>query len=137
MTVFKIVFTRDSNHAAVEIKTRWLFNFGWENQGEVALKKYSFILYVAGNLPNSVQAICNLKALCSEYFSENHHLEIVDVFSDPERGLSDGVVAIPTLVKLVPAPKQTIIGSLTDIPLVLRSLGWAGPLSAHKEDPIQ
>ena len=101
------------------------------------MKKYSFILYVAGNLPNSVQAIWNLKALCSEYFPENHHLEIVDVFSDPERGLSDGVVAIPTLVKLVPTPKQTIVGSLTDIPLVLRSLGWTGPLNAQKEDPIQ
>jgi circadian clock protein KaiB len=101
------------------------------------LRTYSFILYVAGNLPNSVQAVWNLKALCSQYFPEDHHLEIVDVFSDPQRGLTDGVVAIPTLVKLGPSPKQTIVGSLDDIPLVLRSIGWTGPLKDQKEGPIK
>jgi circadian clock protein KaiB len=101
------------------------------------LETYSFILYVAGNLPNSVQAVWNLKAMCSEYFPENHHLEIVDVFTDPQRGMSDGVVAIPTLVKLGPTPKQTIVGSLTDISLVLRSIGWTRPLNGQTEEPIE
>ena len=97
------------------------------------MKTYAFILYVAGNLPNSVQAVWNLKAICDQYFPENHQLEIVDVFTDPQRGLRDGVVAIPTLVKLGPLPKQTIVGSLTDIPLVLRSIGWTGSLNGQKE----
>jgi circadian clock protein KaiB len=73
--------------------------------------------------------------MCSEYFPGNHHLEIVDVFSDPQRGLSDGVVTIPTLVKLGPAPKQTILGSLNDIPRVLRSIGWTPPPYRQKKSP--
>jgi circadian clock protein KaiB len=96
---------------------------------------YSFILYIAGNLPNSTQAVFNLKALCTEHFSENCRVEIVDLLRDPQRGLSDGILVTPTLVKLEPSPKQTIMGNLTDLPRVLRSISWTGPANGEGEGP--
>ena len=88
----------------------------------------SFILYTAGALPNSVQAVANLKAMCLANFPDYHRIEIVDLLQDPQRGLADGngIVVTPTLVKLTPEPKQTIFGNLSDIPQVLRAISWNG-----------
>ena len=40
---------------------------------------FTFRLYVAGDAPNSTQAIANLRALCSEHLPERYEIEIVDV----------------------------------------------------------
>jgi circadian clock protein KaiB len=87
---------------------------------------YTFILYIAGNSPHSVQALTNLKTICADYFPQAHRLEIVDVTLEPDRGLSDGIFVAPTLVKLEPKPKKVILGSLSDISTVLSSIGWNG-----------
>ena len=102
-----------------------------ERQVDPVVEPFSFILYVAGNLPNSVQAVWNMKAICGEYFAGNYELEVVDVFTDPQRGLRDAILAIPTLVKLKPDPKQIIMGNLSDYPLVLSSMGWTGPIKGQ------
>ena len=60
----------------------------------------SFILYTAGASPNSVQAVENLKAMCLAHFPEHNRIEIVDLLQDPQRGLADGIMVTPTLVKL-------------------------------------
>ncbi len=104
-----------------------------ENFQNFAASMYNFILYIAGNLPNSAQAVLNLKALCTDHFSDNCEVEIVDLLRDPERGLADGILVTPTLVKLEPSPKQTIMGNLTDIPMVLRSISWTGPANGESE----
>ena len=85
---------------------------------------YSFVLYIAGDLPNSVKAVLNLKAICTDHFPEDYRLEIVDVLREPQRGLNDGVFVTPTLVKLGPEPKQVIIGNLSDVSMVLHSISW-------------
>lgn len=71
-------------------------------------------LYVAGNAPNSVRAIANARAICTEHFPSNYELEIVDLFQNPERGLEDRILVTPTLLKLLPAPMQRLIGDLSD-----------------------
>jgi circadian clock protein KaiB len=86
----------------------------------------SFILYTSGALPNSVQAVANLKAMCLAHFPDHHQIEIVDLLRDPQRGLNDGIMVTPTLVKLTPEPKQTIFGNLSDISQVLRAISWNG-----------
>jgi circadian clock protein KaiB len=73
---------------------------------------FKFRLYIAGDGPNSSQAITNLRALCREHLAERHEIEIVDVFREPQRALSDGVVMTPMLLKLSPAPVRKIIGCL-------------------------
>jgi len=79
-------------------------------------------LYIAGNAPNSLRAIANLKALCDEHFGSQHELEIVDLLKDPKRALADGIIVTPTLLKLSPLPVQRVIGNLNDTNQVLQAL---------------
>ena len=71
-------------------------------------------LYVAGNAPNSLKAIANIRAICDAHFATGHKLEIVDMLKHPERALIDGIIVSPTLLKLSPLPVQRVIGNLTD-----------------------
>jgi circadian clock protein KaiB len=85
--------------------------------------RFSFRLYIAGESPNSVQAIINLKAICREHLIERHDIEIVDVLREPKRALADGVSLTPMLVKLSPEPIRKIVGSLSQRETVLLALG--------------
>ena len=89
---------------------------------ELSDVKLQLRLYVAGNAPNSVRAIANARAICEEHFNGSHDLEIVDLLDHPVRGLADGIVVTPTLLKLMPLPVQRVIGSLSDTNQVLLAL---------------
>ena len=80
-------------------------------------------LYVAGDGPNSLQAIANLTSLCEELLPGRHDIEVVDVFLNPERALADGVFLTPTLIRPSPAPVVRVIGSLSQRESLLRALG--------------
>ena len=84
---------------------------------------FTFRLYVAGDGPNSAQAIANLNALCRELLAERHEIEVVDVLRDPQRALADGVLLTPMLLKLSPAPIRKIIGNLNQRNPILQALG--------------
>lgn len=84
---------------------------------------FRFRLYTADDTQNSAQAAANLKALCAMYLRGRHEIEIVNVFDEPKRALEDGIFMTPTLVKLAPAPEQRIVGTLSDLSLVLQALG--------------
>ena len=71
-----------------------------------------FRLYVADHSPNSVLARANLAALCAQHFPDQHEIEIVDVFREPERARDDGIIMTPALVKIAPLPVRKIVGSL-------------------------
>lgn len=88
--------------------------------------QYQFRLFVAGDTSNSLQAITNLRALCTAHLPDRHAIEIVDVFREPLRALADGVFMTPTLVKLGPLPEQRIVGTLSQLPVVLQALGLGG-----------
>jgi circadian clock protein KaiB len=92
------------------------------------MERISFVLYTAGYTPNSIQAVSNLQKMCSRHFPENHRIEIVDVARDPQRGLTDGIIVTPTLLKVEPDPIQMIMGNLSDIPRVLRTINWNGAI---------
>jgi circadian clock protein KaiB len=82
-------------------------------------------LYVAGNAPNSVRAIENIKAICAEYLLVSDEIEIVDLLKDPLRALADGIIVTPTLLRLSPLPVQRVVGNLSDTRQVLMTLGSA------------
>lgn len=84
---------------------------------------FKFRLYVAGHALNSAQAIANLDALCRKHLPDAHEIEVVDVFSEPQRALADGIFMTPTLVKLAPAPVRRIVGTLSQTQTVLQALG--------------
>ena len=78
-------------------------------------------LYVAGELPNSMQARENLRRIC-EHLHGRCHVEVVDFLESPQRALADGVLVTPTLIKVAPAPQRVIVGTLADRATVLRAL---------------
>jgi circadian clock protein KaiB len=84
---------------------------------------FKFRLYVAGDAPNSTQAVANLTALCRKHLPDRHEIDVVDVFQEPKRALDDGIFMTPTLVKLAPSPALRIVGTLSEVQTVLQALG--------------
>ena len=85
--------------------------------------KFKFRLYVAGDAPNSAQALANLDAICRAQIPNWHDIEVVDVFKEPGRALADGIFLTPTLIKLWPLPMRRIVGTLSHTEVVLQALG--------------
>jgi circadian clock protein KaiB len=84
---------------------------------------YKLLLYVAGDAPNSVQALTNLTSFCRTHLAERHEIQIVDVFKEPLRALADGIFMTPTLVKVSPSPSRKIVGTLSLPQPLLLALG--------------
>jgi circadian clock protein KaiB len=84
---------------------------------------FKFRLYVAGDTRNSAQAVANLAALCRAHLPDRHEIEVVDVFRQPQRALTDGIFMTPTLVRLAPSPSRRIVGTLSQTESVLQVLG--------------
>lgn len=76
-------------------------------------------LYVVGQTPKSVAAIANLKRICAEHLPGRYTIEIIDVAKNPKIARRDQIVAIPTLVRKIPAPMRKIIGDLSHTERVL------------------
>ena len=79
-------------------------------------------LYVAGQSPKSLRAFVNLTELCEEHLPGRHEIEVIDLMEHPELARSDDILAIPTLVRRLPAPLRKIIGDLSDTERVLVGL---------------
>ena len=79
-------------------------------------------LYVAGQSPKSVRAFGNLKRLCEEHLAGRYEIEIIDLVEHPSLALSDDILAIPTVVRRLPAPLRRVIGDLSDSHRVLLGL---------------
>ena len=71
-------------------------------------------LYVASSTPNSARAEDNLRVALDGMGGERPELEIVDVFTQPRRAVTDGVIVTPTLIGLRGTLRLTLIGDLTD-----------------------
>jgi len=70
-------------------------------------------LYIAGQTPNSVAAIANLRRICEDRLQGRYRIEIVDLLEKPQLARGDQIVAVPTLVRKLPAPMKRIIGNLS------------------------
>ncbi len=79
-------------------------------------------LYVAGQTPNCVTAFSNLKKICEEVLKDRYRIVIIDLLVNPKLGLDDQILAIPTLVRKLPAPVRKIIGDLSNKERVLIGL---------------
>lgn len=87
------------------------------------LSHFKFRLYLADDSQNSIIARANLGAICQTYLAGRHEIEVIDVFKDPKRALVDGILMTPTLVKLLPLPHRTIVGTLSQTQTVVQALG--------------
>jgi circadian clock protein KaiB len=79
-------------------------------------------LYIAGTSERSVRAIQNAKQICEEYLSGRYDLEVIDIFQQPTLAKDDQILAVPTLIKKLPAPLRRFIGDLSNREVVLVGL---------------
>ena len=83
---------------------------------------YRMRLYVAGQTAKSMAAISNLKRVCEEHLAGRYDIEVIDLVKNPKLAAGDQILAIPTLVRRLPAPLKRIIGDLSDTERVLVGL---------------
>ena len=83
---------------------------------------YHLRLYVAGQTRKSVAALANLQRVCEEHLAGRYDIEVVDLLKNPQLAAGDQILAIPTLVRRLPAPLKRIIGDLSNTEKVLVGL---------------
>lgn len=79
-------------------------------------------LYVAGQTSKSLTAYTNLTRICEEHLAGKYRIEVVDLLKSPQLAKGDQIIAIPTLVRHLPAPMKKIIGDLANTERVLVGL---------------
>jgi circadian clock protein KaiB len=83
---------------------------------------YHLRLYVAGQTAKSLAAVANLKRVCEEHLAGRYGIEVIDLLQSPKLAAGDQILAIPTLVRRLPAPLKRIIGDLSNTEKVLIGL---------------
>jgi circadian clock protein KaiB len=84
---------------------------------------YVLRLYVTGSTPRSLKAISNLKKFCEENFPDEYDLEVIDIHKNPEVVREEHIIAVPTLIKKLPAPLRRFVGDLSNKEKLLVGLG--------------
>ena len=79
-------------------------------------------LYVAGQTTKSLTALNNLRRFCEEHLAGRYKIEVIDLMQNPKLAAGDQILAIPTLVRRLPAPLKRIIGDLSNTEKVLVGL---------------
>ena len=84
--------------------------------------KWILRLYVAGQTPKAIAAFKNLKKICEEQLKGKFSIEVIDILANPQLGVEDQILALPTLVRKLPVPVRKIIGDLSNTERVLIGL---------------
>ena len=79
-------------------------------------------LYVAGQTAKAIAAFDNLKTICEAELKGRYEIEVIDLLENPKLAREDQIVALPTLVRKLPAPLRKVIGDLSDVEHVLIGL---------------
>ncbi|HVM93101.1 MAG TPA: circadian clock KaiB family protein [Terriglobales bacterium] len=79
-------------------------------------------LYIAGQTSKSLLALRNLKEICEERLGNRYRLKVIDLRKRPKLARGDQILAVPTLVRNLPAPLKRIIGTMSDKERVLVGL---------------
>jgi circadian clock protein KaiB len=79
-------------------------------------------LYVAGATIKSNTALRNLEQVCEEHLAGRYHIEVIDLLKNPQLARGDQILALPTVVRKLPAPIRKVIGTLSDAEQVIVGL---------------
>ena len=85
-------------------------------------KLWQLRLYVMDQTPKSVTAFANLKSFCESHLKGRYRITVIDLLKQPQLAKGDQILAIPTVVRKLPKPVRTIIGTLSDAERVLVGL---------------
>lgn len=83
---------------------------------------YVLRLYVNDSTQKSERAVVNLKRVCEEYLNGRYDLEVIDIHKQANLARDEQIVAVPTLIKRLPAPLQRLVGDMSDLNKVLFGL---------------
>ena len=87
-----------------------------------AAKIWQLRLYVMDETPKSVTAFANLKQFCETHLKGRYRITVIDLLKQPHLAKGDQILAIPTVVRRLPKPVRTLIGTLSDTARVLVGL---------------
>jgi circadian clock protein KaiB len=85
-------------------------------------KLWQLRLYVTGQTLKSLTAFSNLKKVCESHLKGRYRITVIDLLKHPQLAKGDQILAIPTVVRKLPKPVRTIIGTLSDTARVLVGL---------------
>ena len=85
-------------------------------------ERYQLRLYITGMTARSVEAVTAIKSICEEHLQGRYDLEVIDIHQHPALARDEQIVAVPTLVKKLPAPLRRLIGNLAATERVLLGL---------------
>ena len=89
-------------------------------------ERYVLWLFVAGDETNSRQARENLARLCERCLDAPCEITIYDVLEAFQPALDNRVLVTPTLIRVSPPPRVTILGNLSDTRKVVAALRHGG-----------
>ncbi len=95
----------------------------------LSAKLWQLRLYVMDETPKSQTALANLKKICEAHLPGRYRIKVIDLLKHPQLAKGDQILAIPTVVRRLPAPVRTVIGNLSDIDHVL--VEDVHPLPSH------
>ena len=79
-------------------------------------------LYVMDTTAKSRTAFANLKQFCETHLEGRYRITVIDLMKQPHLAKGDQILAIPTVVRKLPKPVRTLIGTLSDTARVLVGL---------------
>lgn len=79
-------------------------------------------LYVTGQTTRSLTAFTNLKQVCETHLKGRYRIKVIDLLKHPQLAKGHQILAVPTVVRELPAPVRTLIGTLSDTARVLVGL---------------
>lgn len=85
-------------------------------------KLWQLRLYVMDATPKSAAAFSNLKKICESHLKGRYRITVIDLLKQPKLAKGDQILAVPTVVRKLPSPMRTVIGTLSDTERVLVGL---------------
>ena len=83
---------------------------------------YVLRLYVNDATPRSKVAVENIRRVCETHLDGRYDLEVIDICKQAKLARDEQIVAVPTLIKRLPAPLQRLVGDMSDLNKVLFGL---------------
>ena len=96
---------------------------GGAKTGKAGQYAHIFRLYITGASPNSSRAISNIKEIFDKYLKDQYELNIIDVYQQPQVAKNVDIIALPLLLRKQPLPERRLIGDMSDVDKVVKSLG--------------
>jgi circadian clock protein KaiB len=84
--------------------------------------RYVLRLYINDSTLKSQRAVENLQRVCDEHLHGRYNLEVIDIHRHANLARDEQIIAVPTLIKRLPAPLQRLVGDMSDLKKVLFGL---------------